>query len=816
MKNKVLTGFCAVAGLAFLSACSDTFNPSGDREGRILPSIGLDPVVAAPQGKAAARADGQAMQISPDDLKLTLSADDGSLERTWESPADFDPAENFPVGAYTMEASYGDADFGGFNRPYYYGAARFSILENRTSPVSITATLGNAMLTITWSDAMSEYFTDFSGEVYAGTSQYAYNPTETRSLYMVPGHVEVNVNVTKPNGVSGKLNVKSFEAEARHHYKLFIDVNNGDVGGSGLNVTFNSDVVEEELVLDVSDQVLVADAPVISPIGFTPGTPIEVLEGVQLEDVVQMAVMAQGYVQTAVLTTSGSLIERGWPATVDFATADDATLARLRNLNMGFVGFEGVKSQMAFVGFNRIPERLKYIDGGNNEVSFTLVAKDKNSKSSDPLTLTYIIKKLELLIENAAPLKVDATELSFDLVYNGPIANVSFECKNNQGIFRAVKTLSVEPSQSDSDRYRITVEVPADEKNVLIRANSYNTHYSEEYTIVRNGVAATMSDNDVFAKHASIRFRCGANDPEHAVNSKVLLSTNGTTFEEHLSKSVDGNMITLTGLTPATKYYIKINAHEGESPVLEFTTEEDRQLPNSDMEKWHRTPGGTKYWWVSYPYEENGEPCWSTMNQLTTSEGGSSTLGLGKDRNGCAYNAISGTIETTDKHSGQYAAVIRTVGWGAGNTAAVFSGMGTCNNATAGELYLGSYADGANYGIDFVSRPKSITFWYKYVPKNNSDQASAQISVYDASNNVIASKEVRIDATGQYTRMTMVLDYPADCAKAASLDVRFKSSVNDVNNLRNESWLTPPPPRNLDDGTYMGSQLYIDDIVLNY
>ncbi len=110
MKNKVLTGFCAVAGLAFLSACSDTFNPSGDREGRILPSIGLDPVVAAPQGKAAARADGQAMQISPDDLKLTLSADDGSLERTWESPADFDPAENFPVGAYTMEASYGDAD----------------------------------------------------------------------------------------------------------------------------------------------------------------------------------------------------------------------------------------------------------------------------------------------------------------------------------------------------------------------------------------------------------------------------------------------------------------------------------------------------------------------------------------------------------------------------------------------------------------------------------------------------------------------------------------------------------------------------------
>ena len=155
---------------------------------------------------------------------------------------------------------------------------------------------------------------------------------------------------------------------------------------------------------------------------------------------------------------------------------------------MGFVGFEGVKSQMAFVGFNRIPERLKYIDGGNNEVSFTLVAKDKNSKSSDPLTLTYIIKKLELLIENAAPLKVDATELSFDLVYNGPIENVTFERKNEQGIFRSVPVISLEQSQSEATRYRVTVTVPADENNVLIRANSDDNHYSEVYTVVRNEI----------------------------------------------------------------------------------------------------------------------------------------------------------------------------------------------------------------------------------------------------------------------------------------------------------------------------------------
>ncbi|MDE6528374.1 MAG: hypothetical protein K2L78_04950 [Muribaculaceae bacterium] len=52
MKNKVLIGACAAAVLALGSACSDTFSPTSSLEGRILPNVGLDMVVSAPQGKA--------------------------------------------------------------------------------------------------------------------------------------------------------------------------------------------------------------------------------------------------------------------------------------------------------------------------------------------------------------------------------------------------------------------------------------------------------------------------------------------------------------------------------------------------------------------------------------------------------------------------------------------------------------------------------------------------------------------------------------------------------------------------------------------
>ena len=85
MMKRLLSGAIAATGLVILPACSDTFNPTSDCEGRILPTVGVDPSVAAPSApaKAASRASGQALEISANDLTLKLSANDGSLERSW-------------------------------------------------------------------------------------------------------------------------------------------------------------------------------------------------------------------------------------------------------------------------------------------------------------------------------------------------------------------------------------------------------------------------------------------------------------------------------------------------------------------------------------------------------------------------------------------------------------------------------------------------------------------------------------------------------------------------------------------------------------
>ena len=810
MKNKLLIGVYAAAGLAFVTACSDTFNSSADSEGRILPSIGLDRTVAAPQSKAIDRADGQAMQISQNDLKLTLTAIDGSLQRTWDSPADFDPSENFPVGAYMMEASYGESKSGGFEKPYYYGSTKFSVYENQATPVSITAALGNAMLTITYSDAMSQYFTAFSSEVNAGASQYVHDATETRALYFAPGHVDVSINVTKPNGVAGKLNVKSFEAEARHHYKLFIDVNNGEVGAAGLTVTFNSDLVEEEVILDVSDQILTAEPPTIAPVGFVPGTPIEIVEGVKLADAIQMVVTAHSGISSVMLTTSESLVERGWPATVDLANADAATMQKLKNFNMDFVGLEGIKSQMAVVGFNRIPEKLNYVEGGNNEVSFTVVAKDKNAKTSEPLTLSYIINPIELTIKNISDILVDDTELSFDFSTNAPLDGITFECKNMQGIFRAATVNSITPVEGENGTYRVSIAVPGDERNVVLRVNSDDVKYSEIHTIVRNGVAISIDNNDVYATRATFKVRCSEDASTLPHESTVMLSTDGINFTEHASKTADRNLITLTGLSDNTKYFVKVIAHNGESNIVEFTTEEAAQLPNSNMESWDKTAHGNNW-------ERWDVAGWATYNPMTTGNTGT--------RDYTAYVNRSGTAQTTDKpseSSGSYAAELRTIGWGTGNSATSSISSGNPKYITKGMLYLGtsptSYSEMDNQitqGIGFASRPTSISFFCKYRKKNSADYGAMTIWLKDAEGNTIATgSQSNLDA-GEYTKVTVPLTYTSN-AKAAQIYVEFASSGHPDWNTRSKDWFEVPSFGNLSNGKFQGSSLFIDDIVLNY
>ena len=194
MMKKLLFGALAASGLIVFSGCSDTFDPTGDgRLGRILPDVDLNKDVAGPRAKANSRAGGSATEIGVEDLTLTLTG-----PKTSESfgVADFPVNQDFPVGDYTLEAAYGNEGDEGFGKPWYYGSTALTVLENKTTPVSVTASLANAMVSVQYTEAVKQYFASYEAEVASSTgNSFAYTADETNALYVMPGKVDINVRM---------------------------------------------------------------------------------------------------------------------------------------------------------------------------------------------------------------------------------------------------------------------------------------------------------------------------------------------------------------------------------------------------------------------------------------------------------------------------------------------------------------------------------------------------------------------------------------------------------------------------------------------
>lgn len=180
------------------------------------------------------------------------------------------------------------------------------------------------------------------------------------------------------------------------------------------------------------------------------------------------------------------------------------------------------------------------------------------------------------------------------------------------------------------------------------------------------------------------------------------------------------------------------------------------------------------------------------------------------------------SLHTDKAHTGNNAALIRTVGWGSSNTAKASggdnAGFATCDNMTPGELYVGSYNGDPQYGIEFKSRPSALKFYYHYDPvtSGNGDFGTAEIAVYDSNGNTIASNKVELREQASYKEVTMPLTYNKGCEKAAKISIIFRSSENAAALEKNKTFWRTPGARNLTGGEYVGSELYIDDVDLIY
>lgn len=832
MIRQLLKGACCVAALLAVSACSDTFDPSGDSGdgGRMLLNVGVDRDVRAPQKlsgrSAASRVATEADHIDAGDLTLKMTSHLSGKVFTYKL-ADFDSTTTFPIGRYTIDAYYGEEGKEDFAAPYYKGSTEVVLHENEATPVSLTATLANSMVSIVYGEDFKNYFPSYSVEI--ATSKGAsiiHNNGEERAAYVEPGLITIYADVTKPNGVKGKLKAAEFTAEARNHYVVTMGLG-APSGGSAITVTFNSELVEETVEIDVSDQILLAPAPTLSAVGFTPGEEITIVEGTTTSGPLRVVATAIAGVASGQLTTQGaSLITQGWPPVVNFP-ADAENLAKIEEFGIRPQGFRGTTTQMALVDFREGLSKLTYNASSDNRTTFTLTVTDKYNKVSEPMSFTVVVQELTLAVEKVYTPAVNEESMVVDMLFNNEDLRdfVRFEVMDNNGAYQRVVHERLEHVPG-SNKYKVRIPIPRSANDVVFRAVvlGNNSLSLAPVTVVRTGVAIGFSDADVYAKHATVSV-LGNHGAQYALSAKWFASTDGTNYTQIPGGQVDvnGANATINDLTDGTHYYLKVEANNAVSEPIEFTTESIVQLPNNKMDDWFIENGQTEYWWKSYCGSDKNTP-WGSMNLVSTSEGGSNDNNLSSSRNGMGYCAASGTDRTTDARSGN-AALIKTVGWGQGNSAA--AGSSSIKHASVGQLHLGnsptqfvntsgeSYDDVIDFGYPFSSRPSSLSFWYKYQPKNSNDYGYAEIWLKSADGKVIAKETRNLTKADQYTEVVMNLPYTIK-QKAARICVIFRSSANPDCYAINESNLTYPGFAASKGTQTVGSQLYIDDVTLNY
>ena len=792
------------------SSCSDDYNPGGGTSGKINPQLDLDVNAITSRSTSAGR---DASPVSVNDLKLRLSSTDGSFVKEWNSIADFDNNELFKVGTYTLEAIYGDVEDEGFEKPYYYASTQLTVKETKVTQVSMNAQLTNSMVSIATTEAFRSYFTNYSFQAHAEGGDYVnFTSTETRPGYLRPGKVTVTADVTKPNGLSATLEAAVFVAEPKHHYTVTVDVNNGQAGDAQLVITYDDMLSQEDVYIDLSDEILSAPAPAVIAQGFEAGTTATVIEGSSDAAAPAFFINAEGGIKSVVLSTkSTSLIEQGWYNEIDLAAATPAQQSKLKSLGLDVKGLFGNIGQMAQIDLSGVLLHIRYLEGSDNVSEFTVVAKDNYSKVSEPVTFSVKVEPIVIgLSEDVTP-SVGASTMTVALTYNGTnvAKNVKIQYKNLRGTWSDATITKV--TEVSDNNYIVEIDgIPADDTTVTLRAVAAGKE-SDEVTIAKGGFTIASTPNDMFATRARIAPTYFDDELEAAASSvKYEISEDGSNFTA-VSHTMDSDGSSwLTGLPSGNNLTVKATIN-GKIAKTEITTEEAAQLPNSKMEEWWMARSGGN-WQFYYAFAEGTETsmqAWDTINEETTSEPGSGTFG------GAAYKALSSTKPDASGHDGQ-CALIRTVAWGSGNTAA--GSISAVDHISAGQLYLGKFnaiGQTPNYGYFFTSRPVSLSFWAKYQAQKSDDYGSAEIRVLDASGNEICSNSIDISTDhGNWGIFTMPLQYPVNAPKAASIVVIFKSTAHP--NGATKDYIKLPGFAAGKGTEVIGGQLYIDDIKLNY
>lgn len=854
MKHYALNATFLVASACILGGCAGDDNPwqSSTDGGSLRLSLSADGNIAA-----STRADDTKATIIPAaaDFGVSLSRTDGSFNKKWNLLEEFNKEELFPIGEYKIEAFYGDRDVEGFENPWFYASDNVAVTAGDQKNVSLTATLANSMVSIRYTDEFKSNFTSYSAAIRSTGHDYVvFAQNEDRPAYMAPSQIELNLTLTNASGKKVTLQPAGFRAEARRHYIVKIGVNGASsTGNLTLDVQFEEDVVSETVEVPLGDELFEAPAPSVVAKDFTDGETMSAFESFTPQGNPRYEVYAFGGLKEVVLTLNqSSTYHSPFGSEVQLVGASAIDQANVTASGIEVTGLFRNPDKMGIVALKNFLAKLPI---GSHTV--TLVAKDVQTRVSEPVTLHVVVSAVDIRIEPVANMEYRGTEGEIYLSTNSPDVRdrVAFKVtvdERDAEILEITDLSSAEGTATLPYKYKYKVKTP----ELRLESSPLKAYYgSSADPRAETRLVVDFPKYDIlvdpFAKKVKLKVVPEDASKLSQITSDIVIISNGRQVDENrVQKNLTTGIINVFDLTESTTYsnveFALSNASNPRTAIPAFTTESATIVPNGDfsVESDQRVNFGNRTIQVGSKYRntvftdytisssiDRGMPSgWSSINAKTCFDG--------------ASNANSWyVVPSTFLENGRV--IVRTVGYshngkdlGVSGNSANFTYYGTNYpekadlNIAIGELFLGSYAFDSNGeqrvdGVSFTSRPLTLSFQYRYTPCNN-ENAEAYIKVLNSSGKEISQGVLRMEATSEMKTATVVLDIYEFGENASLLQLGFKSTSSSIRvpeiNIPTGSALDEgfdsrgdkTKPANDYKAFAMGSELVIDDVKLGY
>ena len=878
--GKIMALWICVLGVLICASSCDSDRVPADGIGKLRLSLSADTTSlnkGINNSTKAAVSDEFEKFLTTADYKIRIVQQSDtvqSYDRFDEMPSEIELKE----GAYTLIASKGDNLPSAFENPYFEGSTDFTVKADMSTPIDVTCTLGNARITVDYTEDFKEAYSDYTVLL---SSAFTSGSLEIKKDEMRPAYMQVAKEgselgiairlkkITEDKEKTYKIPTP-LSIERRQNIRLIFKTDGEALDGIGLEIILDDEMTNVTLNEGIPDFMWKPfEKPTLSPDDFTNGESFTIKVGKFEKSPTVGFAMPAGI---------ASLCVKQWreekeneEITYDLATDEGVTAALGKNFKWSVNGKANTnvkgerKTGQLFLkdAINSLEAPIEEDQTYTYHYEFSGVDATGKAHATNVLGVTVVVqpagqpiitfdgfpettiiegddmsKEIEAKFEAEGIIDETKTTLTIndgvdDKVYNiltdGTVLyndwGISVESGNNATAtlkFPKVFSSRLEAPMEGEKTFTYKLDL-ADKKG-----RSFPT-LTKTLTVKAPVFELTPSatGGDAFACRAFLRAK--VSDGTHPDNLKFQWRKVGNgswnNCKNHTYQT-DEICDTLKNLTSGGQQYeIRAIYREKEKRVTEpivITTENVVELEDGSFENWHKKEVYKKTIW-SVGTTGLGIDQWWPYNEGGSSWWATRNALTTSQRSGvsCYYTSYSGTVPVDNGYEGK-AAEISTLGWKEGNTFTELGGESGTHSA--GMLFLGSHSATSNgvetidYGHDFNVRPNAFEFYYKF-KSLNSESFEAYIVVENRENGTVtqlgSGRIMSNQDQASFAPVRVNVHYTNTSLKATHMYIVFRSSTADNPSVEGVQGSLGAFD-GYSDSRYVGNVLTIDNVRLIY